>query len=291
MSGRSRALWRTALACGSAAAIDATLATLRIDESRNAVVSVAWMPAAALAASPRPFVRLLGLASTYWPRTASEDRLLSDHIIPTAELDPLPIAASDRRDFDTILRCTGKKVVLSRARRDAVGRLLGKSPLLHGRGEEVYLPRTRTPDHAMSETDRLLARPAEFAGLPQAKSADTCWRNWASPTITRHDGLVRANHPLIEVVLGRLQRDDHLRRAQRAQSAPCSCGLAHRSGRSRACHPSITTGGVPMAASAPSVTSIAAGSARAARARPGNGQVAVNDDTMESSRYLATRRN
>ena len=210
--GRSLAIWRTALARGSHAAIDATLATLRIDDSRDAVTSIAWMPAAALAASPRPFVRLLGLASTHWPRTASEDRLLSDHIIPTAELDPLPIAAADRRDFDTILRSTAKQVVLSRARRDAVGRLLGKSPLLHGRGEEIYLGRTRIPAHAMSETDRLLARPAEFAGAASGEVRRTlCWRNWASPTITPNDGLVRADHPLIKAVLGRLQSASSLR--------------------------------------------------------------------------------
>ena len=56
-----------------------------------------------------------------------------------------------------------------------------------------------------------LARPAEFAELPQAKSANLCWRNWASPTITPNDGLVRANHPLIEAVLGRLQSASSLR--------------------------------------------------------------------------------
>ena len=38
----------------------------------------------------------------------AEDRLLSDHIVPTAELDPLPVAAADRRDFATILATTGE---------------------------------------------------------------------------------------------------------------------------------------------------------------------------------------
>ena len=123
------------------------------------------MPASALAASPRRFVRLLGLNSSRWPRGISEDRLLPDHIIPTAELDPLPVSPADRRDFETILATTAGEVVLSRARRDSDGRLLGRSPLLAGQGEETYLRRNAVPIHAFSETDRLMARPQEFAPI------------------------------------------------------------------------------------------------------------------------------
>ena len=126
------------------------------------------MPASALAASPRRFVRLLGLNSSRWPRAISEDRLLSDHIIPAAELDPLPVGAADRRDFATILATTENQVVLSHARRDGDGRLLGRSTLLQGQPDEIYLRRNRVPDHAFSETDRLTARPQEFRTLPQA---------------------------------------------------------------------------------------------------------------------------
>ena len=92
--------------------------------------SACWMPANALAASPRHFVRLLGLNSARWPRAVVEDRLLSDHIVPAAELDPLPVAAADRRDFATILATTEREIVLSRARRGEDGRLLGRSTLL-----------------------------------------------------------------------------------------------------------------------------------------------------------------
>ena len=128
--GSALAIWRKALLAGPAASLDMTLEALKQDDGLDACVSVAWMPASALAASPRRFVRLLGLNSSRWPRGISEDRLLSDHIIPTAELDPLPVGAADRRDFETILATTERQVVLSRARRDSDGRLLGRSTLL-----------------------------------------------------------------------------------------------------------------------------------------------------------------
>ena len=146
LKGRALAIWRKALLAGPAASIDATLETLKQDDGLEACVSVAWMPASALAASPRRFVRLLGLNSSRWPRGIAEDRLIPDHIIPTAELDPLPVSLADRRDFETILATTTGEVVLSRARRDSDGRLLGRSPLLAGHGDEIYLRRNAVPD-------------------------------------------------------------------------------------------------------------------------------------------------
>ena len=80
LHGRALAIWRTALAAGAAASLDLTLETLRQDDGLEACISVCWMPASALAASPRRFVRLLGLNSAHWPRGIAEDRLLSDHI-------------------------------------------------------------------------------------------------------------------------------------------------------------------------------------------------------------------
>ena len=205
LSGGALRIWRKALLAGSPAAIDVTIDGLRQEDACEACVSVAWMPASALAASPRKFVRLLGLTSAGWPRRISEDRLLSDHIIPTAELDPLPVTAADRRDFETILCTTSAQVVLSRPRRDGEGRLLGKSPLLRGQPEARYVRRNRRPAHAMSETDRLVARPADFAGYPQAASAASCWQDWQRPTITAHDGVVRADHPALLAALERVQ--------------------------------------------------------------------------------------
>ena len=215
LSGRVLAIWRKALLAGPAAALDLTLESLKQDDGLEACASIAWMPASALAASPRRFVRLLGLNSSRWPRAISEDRLLSDHIIPTAELDPLPVGAADRRDFATILATTENQVVLSHARRDGDGRLLGRSTLLQGQPDEIYLRRNRVPDHAFSETDRLTARPQEFRTLPQAAAAATCWRSWLREEITPHDGSVRADHPLIQAILARTQSASSLRKLLR----------------------------------------------------------------------------
>ena len=195
LSGPALRLWGRALIEAPASALDRSLRSLKLDDGADACVTVAWMPAAMLAASPRPFVRLLGLSSRGWPQQVTEDRLLPDHLIPAAELDPLPVSAAGRRDFATILATTAREVVLSRPRRDAEGRLLGRSPLLHSYPSEVYLRRNRVPPHAMSEGDRLFARPQEFSGTEQARAALACWRNWHRPDLTPNDGLLRTGSP------------------------------------------------------------------------------------------------
>ncbi len=215
LNGRALAIWRRALLAGPAASIDATLETMKQDDGLEACVCVVWTPASALASSPRRFVRLLGLNSSRWPRGIAEDRLIPDHIIPTPVLDPLPVNLADRRDFETILATAADEVVLSRARRDSDGRLLGRSPLLAAHGDETYLRRNATPARAFSETDRLLARPEEFASDPQAVSARSCWRDWRQAEITPHDGLVRAGHPLVLAILARTQSASSLRRLLR----------------------------------------------------------------------------
>ena len=214
--GRALTIWRKALLAGAAASLDLSLETMRQGDGLDACVSVCWMPASALAASPRRFVRLLGLNSSRWPRSISEDRLLSDHIVPTSELDPLPVAVADRRDFETILATTECQVVLSRARRDDDGRLLGRSALLvQVRSDEIYLQRNGIPKHAFSETDRLIARPNEFQAMPQAVAAFGCWRNWQREEITPHDGLVLPEHPMLHSILDRTQSASSLRQLLR----------------------------------------------------------------------------
>ena len=215
LTGRSLAIWRKALAAGPAASIDTSLENLKQDDGLDGCVSVAWMAASALAASPRRFVRLIGLNSSRWPRGLSEDRLIPDHIIPADELDPLPVNQADRRDFETICATTSGEIVLSRARRDSDGRLLGRSPLLAGLGAETYLRRNAVPAHAFSETDRLMARPEEFRRELQAINAASCWQDWKSSHITAHDGKVRADHPLIQAILDRTQSASSLRRLLR----------------------------------------------------------------------------
>lgn len=215
LKGRALAIWRKALLAGPAASIDTTLENLKQDDGLEACVSVAWMPASALAASPRRFVRLIGLNSSRWPRGIAEDRLIPDHIIPTADLDPLPLSLADRRDFETILATTADEIVLSRARRDSDGRPLGRSPLLAGHSGEIYLRRNAAAFHSYSETDRLMARPQEFSADAQAVSAHGCWRDWRRDEITAHDGLIRADHPLILAILARTQSASSLKRLLR----------------------------------------------------------------------------
>ncbi|WP_158934080.1 PD-(D/E)XK nuclease family protein [Burkholderia sp. S171] len=211
LNGRALAIWRKALLAGPSGSLDTTIETLNQDDGLEACVSVTWMPASALAASPRRFVRLVGLNSSRWPRGISEDRLISDHIIPTVELDPIPVGAGDRRNFETILATTSSQIVLSRSRRDSEGRLLGRSSLLGGHSDEIYIHRNAIPNHAFSETDRLMARPQEFAHEPQAVSAAICWRDWHRKEITSHDGLVRSDHPLLLAILGRTQSASSLK--------------------------------------------------------------------------------
>lgn len=203
LGGRARLVWRKALASGPAATVDLTLEGLRVDDQVEPTSSVAWMPAGMLHAAPRPFVRLLGLNSARWPRSGSEDPLLPDHLVPARELDPLPAAQLDRALFYAILAGTRSEVVLSRSRRGSESRLLGKSALLQGQPDEVALQRHAVPTHAMSETDRLIAQPEEFAGTDQAASALACWQDWGSSELTPHDGLVPEGHPLIQAILRR----------------------------------------------------------------------------------------
>ena len=100
---------------------------------------------------------------------------------------------------------TTNELVCSRARRDSEGRLNGISPLYPRTLREIYLAQSREPEHAASATDRLLARATEFAALPLARGAHLTWIDWHRAVITSHDGLIRANHPLLLRALDRRQ--------------------------------------------------------------------------------------
>jgi hypothetical protein len=81
----------------------------------------------------------------------------------------------------------------------------GVSPLYPKTPTEIYRQRARIPEQAAGWTDRLFARPAEFEGLPVARSARSCWIDWHTERLTAHDGLIRANHPLVVASLNRRQ--------------------------------------------------------------------------------------
>ena len=205
LDGKALAVWRKALTEGPPAALDVTMTGLRIDDGVEPGGAIAWGPASAIAAVPRPFSWLAGLTSRSWPRRASEDPLLPNHIIAAGRLDPLPVHEADRRDFQTLCDMTDREIVCSRARRDSGGRLNGISPLYPRNLGETYLAQSREPEHAASASDRLMARPDEFAGLPHAMSARQTWIDWHRKELTGHDGLVRSNHPLLVRALDRQQ--------------------------------------------------------------------------------------
>jgi hypothetical protein len=163
------------------------------------------------AAAPRRFVRLLGLTTRSWPRRAGEDPLIPTHMLSRDELDYDPITDQDRRAFDVITAHAAGSCVLSRSRRNARGELQAASPLVPHGERTMVLKRAGIPRHAFSEADRLLARPDEAAAAPAIAAADACWRNWRNHAITRHDGWVRADHPIIARALGQVQSATSLR--------------------------------------------------------------------------------
>jgi hypothetical protein len=214
LRGPARALWRRALRRADAGALDRELGALRVPDEAEPAASIVWAPASVLAACPRPFVWLLGLNARAWPRPTSEDPLLPDHVLGDLLPEETPRPRADRRDFAAIEASSSVIVVRSYSRREPGGRRLGVSPLVSAK-EATTLLRTRTPAHAMSTPDRLLARPAEFAATPHGQAAADCWSAWRSSDLTRHDGLVRAEHPAILRALARVQSASSLTRLLR----------------------------------------------------------------------------
>jgi hypothetical protein len=165
--------------------------------------------------APRPYVWLLGLTSGTWPRRSREDPLLPDHLLSKNLLDSDPIGNQQRRSFELIREQASGACMISRSRRSAQGGLLPISPLLASLGPAKALKRGRIPDHAFSETDRLLARPQDAAASPRIRAAMNCWSDWSAAKVTEHDGRVRAHHPVIESALRRPQSATSLGRLLR----------------------------------------------------------------------------
>ena len=227
-SGESaRALAEARSPTGRPHALTVTLAQLRVPDGLEPASNVIWTSAISLASAPRPFVRLLALNSGRWPRRISEDRLIPDHIIPIEELDPLPIADGDRRDFLTILASARSASDLLQPARRRAAACLARSPLI-GDLAEIYLSRGRTPEHAASEADRLLARPGEFRKTPIAVSGVALLAATGSkPEITAHDGLVGRGHPRLQNVFTRPHVRD-LAETAVARSDPLRLALCAR---------------------------------------------------------------
>ncbi|RWQ22773.1 MAG: PD-(D/E)XK nuclease family protein [Mesorhizobium sp.] len=207
----ARSLWREALRRAPPEALEFSLQELRLPDGRDAGACAVWCPANHLAAAPRPWVRLLGVTTRSWPRRVAEDPLIPRHVLSHGILDPEPVTTQDRRAYQIITARAYGGCVLSRSRRNAQGGLLSASPLIAQGAGVKALKRARIPSHAFSEADRLLARADDAATSPALTAAYACWRDWRSPAITAHDGRVRADHPVIARVIGRIQSATSLR--------------------------------------------------------------------------------
>ena len=135
----------------------------------------------------------------------------ADIAIAATRLDLLPLTQADRLAFRAIRGTTAAELVCCASRRDATGRLLGLSPLMPAEPAPERMRRARIPEHAMSEQDRMMARPDEFASTPRSASADACWQDWNTPAVTAHDGAVRPGHPVLARALGRVHSATSLR--------------------------------------------------------------------------------
>ncbi|MSQ69373.1 MAG: PD-(D/E)XK nuclease family protein, partial [Gammaproteobacteria bacterium] len=202
LSGQALAVWERALQQAGIAGIHLALARLRVPDDTPFGAAVLWGTTDALAASPRPWLRLLGLTNAAWPRPQREDPLLPAHMLDPLRLDPVSLRERDTRDFTTLCQRGERAVVLSFSRRDESGQQTGQSHLL-GSWPVTILDRGRVPPHAATPADRALARPAEFKRSPRGHHAHECWRNWQRASLTPHDGLLSAAHPSIERALQR----------------------------------------------------------------------------------------
>ena len=196
------ALWNEALRRAPASALMFTLESLRVPDDRDSAGSIAWCSAEQLAGAPRPFVWLLGLTSTDWPRTGGVDPLLPGYLVPATEVDPDPVENMDRRCF-RIIKGAARQVMLSSARLSSQGTKASASALLPAKVTTLY--RDRTPRHAFSESDRLLARQMDIEGDPLAARAAASWTDWNRRNLTPHDGMIGQPHPMLAELLARPQ--------------------------------------------------------------------------------------
>ena len=192
LRGPALGLWRSALRAAPAAAVALSLETLRVRDERDPGNSIVWAPAAHLAAAPRRHLRLLGLSGRAWPRAESEDALLPNHLLPRRQLQPVSDTERDRLCFAILLRHSDGEVVLSRSRRSSEGSLLAQSSLWPRELKPLVRNRTRTPEHAFSESDRLLGgqrRRGSRRLSHQAEPAGAIVRGENSPRTMVRSGL------------------------------------------------------------------------------------------------------
>lgn len=202
LRGSSKRLWQEALRRAPASALMFSLQSLRIADSRDPAASIALCSADQLAASPRSYVWLMGMSSSDWPRRQQLDPVLPDYLVPAPQIDPDPVSRLDRRTLE-IIRHSAKQLMCSTGRLDRQGKKVSPSPLLTASPTPIY--RDRIPRHAVSEADRLLARPQDVETDPQAARAVAGWQDWDRKDLSAHDGLVGEAHPLLAQPFSRPQ--------------------------------------------------------------------------------------
>jgi hypothetical protein len=210
LKGAALALWQEALRMAPPQAIELSLQALRVDDGREHGNSMVWAPSHHVAAAPRKYVRLLGLNANAWPRQASENPLLPDHLLGGLRLPSANVADDDLMMHD-IVTSQSEGYALSRGHRSATGTMQAASVLWRHDHERV-VGRSAIPAHAFSESDRLYARPVDAGKAPQVRASRACWRAWNSEEHTAHDGLMRSNHPLILDALAEVQSSTSLHR-------------------------------------------------------------------------------
>ena len=208
------ALWRRALQAGPGEALEVALRDLRTPDAVAPGGAIAWGPAAHLACAPRPYMRLIGLTGRSWPRGGAEDPLLPDHVLARAIVQPLALPEQDVRLFEILRAHAQGALILSRSYRSAEGALYAPSRLFPSEGAHV-LTKVRTPAHAFSEADRLLARPRDARDRPALALARRAWRAWSVAERTAWDGEVPAGDPVVGAALAREQSATSLRRLLR----------------------------------------------------------------------------
>lgn len=208
-------LWARALRAAPAGALPFVLETLRTPDGRDPGACVTWGPAEHLAAAPRAHVWLLGLNAGGWPRPSLDDPLLPDHILALPPERCPPRAEADRRAFAEITDRASTTLRLSFGSRARGGAVRVPSPLLPRETPPVRLSRTHRPRHALSDGDRLQARPAEAAEHPLLRPARACHLAQQAEAVTAYDGLMRREHPLVLQALSGVQSARSLTRLLR----------------------------------------------------------------------------
>lgn len=217
LTGKAQEAWRVALAEGPAEALPNSLQRMRLTDDADPASSVIWAPAASLLAWPRAHVRLLGLSARSWPRRSSdEDPLLPQRLLGSQTLQDRTTARRDTDRFFALVSQTANKVVLSRPRRGSDGRKQSISPLLRDLPADTptfeHLPREGT-EHALTEADRRASNLTELQQDPALRRARQAFRaHYHDASLTPHDGVVRAGHPVVRRALGRRHSATSLRK-------------------------------------------------------------------------------